>query len=425
MLARVILDFGSARMRATTVAIDDPGPLEQFLPESGPSTAFIRRGEGFVGIGEAARFETDTLDAADVWWDEISDQIDHDSELPGEFGTGPLVVGSFTFDPDHSGDRSVLTIPHTVIGRRGGTCWMTRLGASHNDMALPQRREPVPAPQDASIVGAAMSERLWEQIVGEVVALIRSNEVSKVVLARDLVVRAGRPIDLRYLLDRLIRDYPMTWTYLVDGMVGATPELLLRRQGGLVTSRVLAGTVRRDSEGTDPLQLAAELSRSEKDISEHEFAVASVAEALAPYCQAMNVPDAPSVLRLPNVMHLATDITGVVGPDASALALAAALHPSAAVCGTPTHLAMDIICELESLDRGRYAGPVGWTGMDGDGEWAIALRGGHVRPESPDEIQLFAGAGIVADSDPAAELAETDAKLLPMLQALGMAPEPR
>lgn len=424
MLAKVILDFGSARMRATTVAIDDPGPLELFLPESGPSTAFIRKGEGFVGIGEAARFETDTLDAADVWWGEISNQIDHDSEMPGEFGTGPLAMGSFTFDPDHSHERSVLTVPHTVIGRRGGTCWMTRLGASHNDMALPPRREPVVAPMAPSVVGAALAEERWKGIVAEVVSLIRSNEVHKVVLARDLVVRAAAPIDQRFLLDQLIHTYPMTWTYLVDGMVGATPELLLRRQGGLVTSRVLAGTVRRDAEGTDPLQLAAELTRSEKDISEHEFAVASVADALAPYCQAMNVPDAPSVLRLPNVMHLATDITGVVGSGSSALALAAALHPSAAVCGTPTHLAMDIIEELESLDRGRYAGPVGWTGMDGDGEWAIALRGGRVHQESPHEIQLFAGAGIVADSDPAAELAETAAKLLPMLQALGLAPEP-
>ncbi|SHI77355.1 isochorismate synthase [Tessaracoccus bendigoensis DSM 12906] len=420
MLAKVILDFGSARMRATTVAIDDPGPLERFLPESGPSTAFIRRGEGFVGLGEAARFETDTLEAADVWWEEISQQIDHDSEMPGEFGVGPLAVGLFTFDPDRSEERSVLTVPQTVIGRRGGRCWMTRLGVSHNDMALPPPRGPVQAPVGSTRIGGSMSEDVWTGIVGEVVSLIRSDEVAKVVLARDLRVRADEPIDLRFLLDRLIENYPMTWAYLVDGMVGATPELLLRRQDGLVTSRVLAGTVWQGSEGHEGRQLAAELARSEKDISEHEFAVTSVAEALAPYCHAMNVPDAPSVLRLPNVMHLATDITGVVGPESGALGLAAALHPSAAVCGTPTHLALDIISELESLDRGRYAGPVGWVGMNGDGEWAIALRGGQVRADSPNDIQLFAGAGIVADSDPQIELAETDAKLVPMLQALGL-----
>ena len=422
MLARVILDFGSARLRATTVAIDDPGPLERFLPESGPGGAFIRRGEGFVTLGEVARFETDRLEAADVWWDEISSQIDHDSEMPGEFGTGPVAVGSFTFDPDRSEELSVLTVPQVVVGRRSGMAWMTRLGTGRFDATLPPVGEPTRPPSGVALASGAMSRRVWTEIVGEVVSLIRRGEVSKVVLARDLRVGADEPIDLRHLLARLIDRYPMTWTYLVDGMVGATPELLLRRQGGLVTSRVLAGTVWHDPEGSDPLLLAAELARSSKDSAEHEFAVESVAQALAPYCAAMNVPEAPSVLKLPNVMHLATDITGVALPGASSVALAAALHPSAAVCGTPTHLAMDIISELESMDRGRYAGPVGWVDTTGDGEWAIALRGGHVRPDTPNEIQLFAGAGIVADSDPAVELAETGAKFIPMLQALGLEP---
>ncbi|MHA6525701.1 isochorismate synthase [Tessaracoccus sp. G1721] len=416
----MILDFGSARMRATTVAIPDPGPLERFLPESAPGCAFVRRGEGFVALGEVARFETDTLEAADVWWDEISNQIDHDSEMPGEFGIGPLAVGTFTFDPDRSEDRSVLIVPEIIVGRRGGVSWMTRLGDSRRTTTLPPLGEPTVAPRGLELLGGSMGEGIWTEIVGEVVELIRRDEVHKVVLARDLRVRAEAPLDLRYLLAELTSAYPMTWAYLVDGMVGATPELLLRRQGGLVTSRVLAGTVWRDAEGVDPLAKAAELARSQKDISEHEFAVESVASALAPYCSAMNVPEAPSVLKLPNVLHLSTDITGVVNQAASALTIAAALHPSAAVCGTPTHLAMDIISELESLDRGRYAGPVGWVDTQGDGEWAIALRGGQVRPGSPEEIQLFAGAGIVADSSPEAELEETGAKFVPMLQALGL-----
>ncbi len=422
MLAKVILDFGTARMRATTVAIPDPGPLERFLPDATPAAAFIRKGEGFVALGEVARFETDTLEAADVWWDEISSQIDHDSELPGLFGTGPLAIGSFTFDPDRSEDRSVLIVPEIIVGRRGDVSWMTRLGPRHRTTALPDRGEPTRAPQHVNVVGGSMGDELWTDIVASVIDLIRSDEVHKVVLARDLLVKASEPLDLRHVLGRLARDYPTTWAYLVDGMVGATPELLLRRQGALVTSRVLAGTVWRDAEGgSDPLAKAAELAQSQKDISEHEFAVESVASALAPYCQAMNVPEAPSVLKLPNVMHLSTDITGVVGDEASALTLAAALHPSAAVCGTPTHLALDIISELESLDRGRYAGPVGWVDAAGDGEWAIALRGGQVRADRPEEIQLFAGAGIVADSSPDVELEETAAKFVPMLQALGLA----
>ncbi|HJE51368.1 MAG TPA: isochorismate synthase [Tessaracoccus flavescens] len=416
----MILDFGTARLRATTVAIDDPGPLKAFLPETGPSTAFVRKGEGFVGLGEIARFETDRLEAADVWWDEISQQIDHDSELPGEFGTGPIAVGSFTFDPDRSEERSVVTVPQVIIGRRGGVSWLTRLAPGREGMVLPPRGEPTRAPSNLRRLESSMSEEVWQEIVGAVVNLIRAEQVHKVVLARDLRVAADAAFDLRHLLGQLMEKYPMTWAYLVDGMIGATPELLLRREGSLVTSRVLAGTVWRDHESVDPVAKAAELSRSQKDISEHEFAVDSVAQALQPYCSAMNVPESPSVLRLPNVMHLATDITGVVRQGISSMALAAALHPSAAVCGTPRHDALDVISEFESLDRGRYAGPVGWTNTDGDGEWAIALRGGHVRPSTPNEIQLFAGAGLVADSDPANELAETGAKFVPMLQALGL-----
>lgn len=422
-LAKVILDFGTARMRATTVAIADPGPLERFLPDSGPASAFIRRGDGFIALGEVARFETDRLDAADVWWNEISGQIDHDSEMPGEFGTGPLALGSFIFDPDRSKHRSVLSVPQVIVGRRGDLAWVTRLGPARQGDALPPFGEPTRAPGRVTATGGSLSESEWERSVAEVVTLIRRHDVEKVVLARDLRLKCDTPLDLRHIYGRLLRDYPMTWAYLVDGLVGATPELLLRRQGGLVTSRVLAGTVwQSNGEKADPLALAAELARSEKDLSEHAFAVRSVAEALAPYCRAMNVPDAPSILKLPNVMHLATDVTGVVEPGSTSLALAAALHPSAAVCGTPTHLAMDIIAELESLDRGRYAGPVGWVDMDGDGEWAIALRGGYVHPGQPDQIQIFAGAGIVADSTPSDELAETGAKFVPMLHALGVSP---
>lgn len=411
-------------MRATTVAIADPGPLQRYLSPSRTSAAFIRRGEGIVALGEVARFETDYPDAADVWFSEVAAHIDHDSELPGAYGTSPLAIGSFSFDPDHSEERSVLIVPEVVIGRRAGQYWMTAVGDRSRSLELPPVGDPPVAPTGLELTQGSTSERIWVDIVGEIISLIRAGEVDKVVLARDLIAKASGPIDPRWLFTRLIHRYPTCWTYLVDGMVGATPELLIRRQGGLATSRVLAGTVSLDPLNTDSLVKAAQLATSSKDVAEHEFAVESVARALEPYCAAMNVPEAPSVLSLPNVMHLATDITGVTEPESSALALAAALHPSAAVCGTPTFAAREVISELESMDRGRYAGPIGWVDASGDGEWAIALRGGQIRQECPDQIQLFAGCGLVSDSDAHAELAETEAKFLPMLQALGLAEGP-
>ena len=172
----------------------------------------------------------------------------------------------------------------------------------------------------------------------------------------------------------------MCWTFHVDGLFGATPEMLVRRERGLVTSRVLAGTIRRTGDDEHDLALAGQLARSSKDLEEHEYAVRSVAESLAPHCSSMNVPEVPFVLHLPNVMHLATDVAGVVhdSDGATVLELAAALHPSAAVGGTPTKVAVEMIAEIEGMDRGRYAGPVGWMDSDGDGEFGIALRSAEI-----------------------------------------------
>ena len=168
--------------------------------------------------------------------------------------------------------------------------------------------------------------------------------------------------------------YAGCWTFSVDGLIGATPEMLVRLEKGLVTSRVLAGTIRRTGDDAHDLALAAALARSSKDLEEHEYAVRSVADALAPHCSSMNVPETPFVLHLPNVMHLATDVAGVVADGATRARPRDALHPSAAVCGTPTDVALGVIRALEGMDRGRYAGPVGWFGADGDGEFGIALR---------------------------------------------------
>jgi menaquinone-specific isochorismate synthase len=298
--------------------------------------------------------------------------------------------------------------------------WVTTISPASSLTAPPELvRHAAQAPGQVAFADGARSGAEWSAMVADAVGRIGAGEVEKVVLARDLVAIADRPIDVRWPLHRLAANYPGCWTFAVDGLIGATPELLVRREKGLITSRVLAGTIRRTGDDAHDLALAASLARSSKDLEEHEFAVRSVAEALQPHCQSMLVPESPFVLHLPNVMHLATDVTGVAANGASAIGLAAALHPSAAVCGTPTGTARALIGELEGMTRGRYAGPVGWMDARGDGEWGIALRCGQADPGDPHRMRLFAGCGIVAGSDPAAELAESNAKLVPMRDALG------
>ena len=312
-------------------------------------------------------------------------------------------------------------MPQVVIGRRGDTTWLTTISRGGLDMldhrdALRVADRP-DAPADVRFADGALNSEQWMSVVADAVARISAGDLEKVVLARDLVATADAPIDVRWPLRRLAEDYPMCWTFHVDGLFGATPEMLVRRERGLVTSRVLAGTIRRTGDDDRDLALAATLARSSKDLEEHEYAVRSVADALDPHCSSMNVPEAPFVLHLPNVMHLATDVAGVVHDAAtvSSLQLAEALHPSAAVGGTPTPVATDLITEIEGMDRGRYAGPVGWMDATGDGEWGIALRSAHL---SGSTVRLFAGCGIVADSDPEAELAESQAKFVPVRDSL-------
>lgn len=420
---RTLLDVttlpAAAPLVARTIAVDAPGPLLRLLPERSPS-AWVRRGEGLVGWGTAARLDAtghDQIAAADRWWRGLVTRAIVRDEV-GLPGCGPVAFGSFAFDDDRA--TSSLVVPRVIVGHRGERWWVTTIGA---DGALP----PVPSltatnrprnPGTVTFADGARSGADWELAVAEAVRRINTGELEKVVLARDLVAEADTSIDPRWPLSRLAERYPRCWTFSVDGLIGATPEMLVRLDRGLITSRVLAGTIRRTGDDARDLALAASLARSSKDLEEHEYAVRSVAHALEPYCSSMNVPETPFVLHLPNVMHLATDVAGVAADGVSSLGLAAALHPTAAVCGTPTDHARELIRELENMDRGRYAGPVGWIDRYGDGEWGIALRCAQIEAQRPGRMRLFAGCGVVAGSDPEAELAESAAKLVPMRDAL-------
>jgi len=398
------------RSRAAEVA----GRLLDLVPADG--TVWLRRGDGMVAWGEVARIELTGPDrfttAAQQWRSLLRTAVVRDEVSVA--GSGPVAFGSFTFDESGT---SVLVVPEVVVGRRGGVGWVTTMSRGDRvPTAAHLVHQPVPpSPGRVSLHQGAMSEEDWSDAVVSAVDRIAAGDLDKVVLARDLLARTEHPVDVRWPLRHFDEVYPGCWTFHVDGLLGATPEMLVRLEKGLATSRVLAGTIRRTGDDEHDLALAASLARSSKDLEEHEFAVRSVADALSSH-GTLNVPETPFVLHLPNVMHLATDVTGVVHDGRSALELVADLHPSAAVCGTPTTVARDVIAELERMDRGRYAGPVGWVDASGDGEWAIALRCAERRGDR--ELRLFAGCGIVAGSTPVEELAEADAKLTPVRDAL-------
>jgi menaquinone-specific isochorismate synthase len=388
--------------------------------------AWIQHGAGLAGWGEAVRVSLpageDRFTAGEKWLRSVFDTADIDDQVRLR-GSGPIAFGSFTFDA--SSDEAVLIIPRVVLGRDGrGHAWLT-VSSRGDDPPIPPRFWGDPSPQtplaplgplrwrEGSLPGPR-----WEEAVAEAVTAIKAGGLRKVVLARDLFATAAEPIDARVLLRRLAARYPDCFTFACDGMVGATPELLVRRAGRQVSALVLGGTAPRGGDAAHDEALGSELLASAKNNEEHAYAVASIRDALGPLCDALEVEARPGLLKFPNLQHLGTQVRGTLADSQkprSALALAAAVHPPAAVCGTPTSAALELIRELEHMDRQRYAGPVGWVDAEGNGEWGIALRCAQLSGRT---ARLFAGCGIVAGSEPAAELAETLVKFQPMRGAL-------
>ena len=397
---------------------EHPPLLDITIPELGEDqeiTSWVRGGDGIVGIGVHKRHVVtgpDRFIQAQKWWRDFINELDIQNNLHGT-GTGPILFSSFSFDPT---EESQLIIPKVVIGQRNGKSWITWIG----DTPQPQLRRASEVRSPLNLTWSGSNGDVWQDRVARAIEKIKGGKLEKVVLARFTTASSDSIIESRSLLKYLSNEYPSTWIYSNAGLVGATPELLVRLSKSLITSRILAGTIRKTGDDQRDLALAGSLARSSKDLEEHEYAVRSVADALAPFCSSMNVPESPFVLHLSNVMHLATDVTGVLSDNSSPadiFELAARLHPSAAVCGTPTEVAKRTIDEIEGISRGRYAGPVGWIDAKGDGELGIALRCGQISSDKK-SIRIFAGCGIVAGSDPEREYAESQAKLLPMRSAL-------
>lgn len=383
---------------------------------------FSRQGDGLVGFGEVARLTASgekRIESLAAQWREFCTSANVDDTVSTS-GSGLIAFGSFAF-ANQSNLESVLVVPRVVVGKRDSRTWLTEIypagAAPEFADNLPgfvtQLGEYAPALK-TNFADGELDREGFTAAVSRAVEHIRNHEIEKVVLARDIFAAVPADLDLRATLARLARRFSTCWTYSVDGTFGASPELLVRVANGEVSARVLAGTAGR---GTDPsidIAISQALAGSAKNRNEHAFAVDSLVRSLRPYCTAVEADAEPFSLALPNLWHLASDVRGVLRDNASSVDLAAALHPTAAVAGTPTADAKRMLAELEGFDRGRYAGPVGWIGADGDGEWAIALRGAQL---ADGKITAYAGCGIVAGSDPEAELAETELKFAPMRNA--------
>ncbi|MGO1770195.1 MAG: isochorismate synthase [Microbacterium sp.] len=413
------------RLIATTRETD---PVTDPLLSASPLSplAWVRRGDGIVGAGpDLLRLdvgETGRLEALSDLWQAIVGATDVDDEvrLPG---TGLVGFGAFAFD-ESSATPSTLIVPTTVIGRRDGRTWVTRIRRADGD--APEPVERAYGPQWSATLGpGAMDPAAHGDAVRSVLARIAAGEAEKVVIARDIAGTIPAGADLRRLVRALAHDYLDTWTFSIGGLVGASPETLVTVAGGKVTARVLAGTMPRGADADEDTALSVELATSAKNGDEHAFAVDSVLDALRPHAATLDAPTTPSLLRLPNLWHLATDVAGTLSNGSTALDLVRALHPTAAVAGTPREAAMDIIRRTEPFDRGRYAGPVGWVDSHGDGEWAIALRCAQFADadETAEQgatraVTAHAGGGIVPGSVPEQELDETRVKFRPIVDAL-------
>lgn len=387
-------------------------PLEDPLTR-GPDSVWMSPEVSLWGWGAAARIHPgsgpDRIGVARHRLAELAaaSEIHDEIELPG---SGMPAFVSTTFAAGAVG--SVAIVPRVTVGRHGDDWWVTVA----DDAGFPDAGAPArPRSDRARYAGSSVPDVLWLEAVAEAVRRIRRGELEKVVLARDYAVWSREPFDPPDLLRRLHTRFPRCHVFRVQDLVGASPELLTRRHGRRFQSLILAGSAPTFPDSERDAEAARSLMDSSKDRWEHELAVRSVREALERIGEKPEVDPEPEILRLDNVQHLATAVTTELETDVDALTLADALHPTAAVGGTPTDVAVATIEELEGMDRGRYTGPVGWMDDRGDGEFAIALRCAEI---SGARARLFAGAGIVADSLPEAELEETRIKLGAMMGVL-------
>ncbi len=401
------------RLTAVTRRLDDDVDLLAVAGDDGH--LFVRGREGLAGHGVALTIgvpRDDPATAAKEVHDAL-EQIDVHDEVDRP-GTGAVAFGALPFSPLVEG---TLVVPETIVGRADdGTRWVTTVSA---DGRPPSTRPSTDTSRAEPTTFALHSERdpaAWCASVEQARDALRAGAARKVVLARAVSIDTDQPLSVARVLGHLAAAYPSCMLYSADGLVGASPELLVARSGDRVWAHPMAGTAPRSSDPSTDAALAARLLASTKDREEHRLTIDMVHDTLLPWCSYLDEEADPQIVAMANVSHLATRVDGrLSSPPASVIELMTALHPTPAVGGYPRAAALDLIDQLEDLDRGRYAGPVGWVDGRGNGTWAVGIRCAEI---DGTRARLFAGVGVLPDSDPEAELAETRAKLQALLGAI-------
>jgi menaquinone-specific isochorismate synthase len=392
---------------ARTCRVDGEVDLVDWAGDDG--ALWVRDGAGVAGRGEVLRVSAAAV-AATLATIEVDDPLDRP-------GTGALAIGALPFSEASAGE---LIVPAEIVGRSDdGVAWATTISeAGTRDPSLIDATSsgsvgPTPSRFE---VTPTVSPDAWTATVLAARDRINADELTKVVLAREVVVTTDVSMPPALLLRRLQRAYPSCMLFSVDGFVGATPELLVERVGDRVRAHPMAGTAPRSGDPSADARLAAGLLASAKDRWEHQITIDMVHDTLLGWCSYLDAEAEPSVVSVANVQHLATAVTGrLSSPEPSVIELVAALHPTPAVGGEPREGALALIAELEPGSRGRYGGPVGWVDARGNGSWSVGIRSAEVDGTT---ARVFAGVGVVSDSDPEAELAETRAKFQAILNAI-------
>ena len=388
-------------------------PLSDFTSEKvdlngfagGNGSLFVRDGVGIAGSASATR-----VPASEARGFLDSLHVEDRVQSPG---SGPVLLGAIPFDSNEQHD---FILPHvSLVKSVDGRAWVTTVDDAEPNFVNP----PEPATIAASYtVEPGVSVDHYLEAVKQARNAVRNGSITKAVIARDIVINASTPIDVYAVLLRLRSSFGSSYRYLVDNFIGASPELLVAVDNGAISSHPLAGTAPRTGDPQTDSALAEQLLSSEKNQVEHRVVIDMVHDTLLPFCSYLDWQPEPSVMQVANVQHLGTLMQGMLSkPFMHVLDAAIMLSPTPALGGFPKQEALKLIDQYEGIVRGRYGGAVGWFDQKGNGAFAVAIRCAQLSPDRT-SARLFAGGGIVADSDPAAELAETQAKFQAMLAAI-------